>query len=149
MADHANGSNRGIQILVVGVLTLLFCGGIIAATAYLTVKDQREMPGMRAAGEAYLSALVRGDTGASYDLLCKRDRREATRATWNPYQDRSNPPTGFRITDVEIDRPEGAGAYGYRTVTAEVTRARYTSSEATLTVEKQDGVWKVCRPPAL
>ena len=94
---------------------------------------------MRAAGEAYLTAVVRGEIGTAYDLLCEADRREQPRATWHPVGDRRTVPTGFRITGVVIDRPEGAGSFTLRTVTADLTYADH-SGEVVLTVDKQDGV---------
>jgi hypothetical protein len=87
-----------------------------------------------------------GEYDTAYDLLCERDRREWQRATWQPTRG-STDPTGFRITKVAIERP--GSDFTLRTVTAEITRADYPSSEQTLTLVKQDGAWKVCRPPKL
>jgi hypothetical protein len=146
VADNATGRSRLFLWLFCGVLVLLCCGCVSVGVGYLYFKDERDKPGMRAAGEAYLTAVVRGEYSTAYDLLCASDRREQPLATWQPTRG-STDPTGFRITDVAITRPEGAGALTLRTVTAEITRAGYPSSEIALFLEKQDGAWKVCDPP--
>jgi hypothetical protein len=131
-----------------GVVALLGFCVVLVGTGYVYFKDERDKPGMRAAAEAYLAAVVGHKYGTAYDLLCARDRRSQQLATWQPIGG-STDPTGFRITAVAIERPEGVGALTNRTVTAEITRADYPSGEVALDVEKQGGAWKVCNPPKL
>jgi hypothetical protein len=63
MADSAPGSSRGFVISLLGVAALLCCGVSIGA-GYFYLKDSGDEPGMRAAGEAYLTAVVQGEPGA-------------------------------------------------------------------------------------
>ena len=147
MADKLTGSNRVAAYLIFSFIALLCCLGGLGAAGYLYVKYQRDIPGMRAAGEAYLTAAVSGDYGAAYDLLCERDRREQPRTAFVPIANPRTPPTGFRITKVDVVRP--GDAVTVRRVFADVTHAGYPPSEVELHIEKQDGAWKVCRPPAL
>ncbi|HVQ96317.1 MAG TPA: hypothetical protein VMU51_35190 [Mycobacteriales bacterium] len=148
MPDNATARRRGWTVWLLSVVLLLLCGGLLlVAVGCLNAKDESDKPGMRAAAEAYLTAVVRREYGTAYDLLCARDRGSRPRATFQPTRG-STDPTGFRITAVAIERPDGVGgAVTVRTVTAEITRADYPSSEVALSLEKQGGAWKVCSPP--
>jgi hypothetical protein len=126
------------------VAMLCCCGGGAVGGGYLYLKWERETPGVQAAAEAYLTAVVDGDNGAAYDLLCEEDRR-GDPAEWSPNGFSSSPgPTGFRI--IRTNRTDGWNQY---TVTTEVTYENRPSLEAVLHVKKQDGAWKVCGPQKL
>lgn len=136
-------STRSFVIALFGVAVLLFCGVPIGAV-YLYRKDARDEPGIRAAGDAYLAAVVHGDYGAAYDLLCKADRRRQARAAWVAGAPEGFRPTGFRITDVTVERPSETPTL--RIVIAEVTYADGPTREVHLHIEQQGGDWKVCSP---
>ncbi|MCI4065241.1 hypothetical protein MRQ36_22810 [Micromonospora sp. R77] len=142
MADEREMSTRGFEIAIFGVVVLLCCGVPISGV-YLTRKDARDEPGMRAAGDAYLAAIVRRDYGTAYDLLCEADRRRESRATWLARASDSGP-TGFRITDVTVERSSDTPTL--RAVFAEVTYASGPTRKVRLHVERQAGDWKVCSP---
>ncbi|MEV4723846.1 Rv0361 family membrane protein [Micromonospora humida] len=136
-------SGRGFAIVIVGVGVLLCCGTPTAGF-YLSHKDAREEPGIRAAAEAYLSAVVRHDDNGAYDMLCAADRRRESRADWLDRPAAGYGVTGFRITDVTVRRlSEGPTL---RWVTAEVTYSDQAPRTVGLNVERQDGAWKVCSP---
>lgn len=143
VATEADISTRGFLIMIFGVGALLCCG-VPAGGFYLYRKDSRDEPAMRAAGDAYLSAVVRRDFGGAYDLLCAADRRRQSRAVWVDRAAPGSGPTGFRITDVTIERPSETPTL--RTVVAEVDYPDRASRTVHLSVARQDGVWKVCSP---
>ncbi|WFE64789.1 hypothetical protein [Micromonospora sp. WMMD714] len=143
MATEADLSTRGFVILIFGVAVLLCCG-VPTSGFYLYLKDTRDEPAIRAAGEAYLSAVVRRDPGGTYDLLCAADRRRESRAAWVGRAPDPSGPTGFRITDVTIKRPSETPTL--RSVTAKLTYPDRASRTVHLSVERQDGDWKVCSP---
>ncbi|MFI9643162.1 hypothetical protein ACIG87_24435 [Micromonospora sp. NPDC051925] len=143
MATEADISTRGFLILIFGVAALLCCG-VPAGAVYLYRTDARDEPAMRAVGDAYLSAVVRRDFGTAYDLLCAADRRRQSRAAWVDHAPHRSGPTGFRITDVTIERPSETPTL--RTVIAEVDYPDQASRTVHLSVERQDGSWKVCSP---
>lgn len=145
MADEKTMSSRGFVISLFVIAALVCCGTPIAG-AYLYHKDKGDEPGMRAAGEAYLTAAIEGDDDTAYDLLCESDRRKQPRPTSDSVPD-PNGPTGFRITDIRFERPSEAPTQ--RIVTAEISYAVRQSREVDLYLEKQDGAWKVCAPPTL
>lgn len=145
MAGKAADSTRGFMITILGAGMLLCCG-VPIGTGYFYLKDSGDEPGMRAAGQAYLTAVVHGENETAYDLLCESDRRKQPRATWEPVRDRRTTPTGFRITAVTVTRQRGPTE---RAVTADITYASHPTTEVNLYVEKQDGAWKVCNPPLL
>ncbi|MBF9131985.1 hypothetical protein I0C86_23900 [Plantactinospora sp. S1510] len=146
MADERNVSTRGFVISIFVIAALLCCGVPIGG-GYLYLKDSRDEPGIRAAGEAYLTAAVEGENTAAYDLLCESDRRKLSRATWKPVVERRAAPTGFRITDVTITRPSETPTQ--RVVTAQISYSGQPDTEVNLYVKKQDGAWKICGPPLL
>lgn len=143
MGDEAQISTRGFLVMISGVAVLLCCG-VPAGGFYLYRKDNRDEVGIRAAGDAYLAAVVRGDYGAAYDLLCAADRRRQSRATWVAQAPSDPAPTGFRITDVTFERPMETPTL--RAVIAEITYPGRPSREVHLSVERQDGDWKMCSP---
>ncbi|MFJ8689798.1 Rv0361 family membrane protein [Micromonospora wenchangensis] len=136
-------SGRGFAIIIVGVGVLLCCGTPTGAV-YLTRKDAREEPGIRAAADAYLSAVVRHDHNGAYDMLCAADRRRESRADWLDRPAAGYGVTGFRITDVTIERSGDTPTR--RWVTAEVTYSDQAPRTVRLNVARQDGDWKVCSP---
>ena len=156
MADRATGPSRRGLILryveghyVVGtvVCLLLFWGPIVAFAAFSSHQTRQDEPGIRAATEAYLTALIDGDAGTAYDLLCEADRREQPRATWLPISNDGNPPTGFRI--ISAGTPSGGGQLQ---VIVELTHERVPSTEVRFSFQrgqKEDGAWKVCGVTAL
>ncbi|MEU7616763.1 hypothetical protein AB0M91_25615 [Micromonospora rifamycinica] len=144
MAAEKDLSARGFAIVIVGVGALLCCGTPTAGF-YHYRKDARDEPGIRAAGDAYLSAVARRDFAAAYDLLCAADRRRQSRDDWLAWAPSDPAPTGYRITDVRIERPGGTTPT-LRSVTAEVTFAQWGSRTVHLNIERQDGHWKVCSP---
>jgi hypothetical protein len=146
MADEANMSSRGFVITLFVVAALVCCGTPISGF-YLQRKDKADEPGMRAAGEAYLDAAVRGDNGTAYDLLCAAEQRGRSRADWDATASVIVEPTGFRITDVAVRRSSDAPTQ--HVVTAEVTYPGHPSREVQFHLKKQDGGWKVCGPPPL
>ncbi|WP_328338500.1 Rv0361 family membrane protein [Micromonospora sp. NBC_00421] len=143
MATEAELSSRGFVIMIFGVAALLCCG-VPAGSVYLYRKDTRDEPGIRAAADAYLSAVVRHDYNGAYDMLCAADRRRESRADWLDRPAAGYGVTGFRITDVTIERPSETPTL--RWVTAEVTYSDQAPRTVHLNVEQQDGDWKVCSP---
>jgi hypothetical protein len=169
MTEEAPRLSRCVLILIYVACALLFWGPIAAATAYFYSEEQQALPGIRAATEAYLTAVIDGDTGTAYDLLCEDNRREQPRATWQPISNDGHPPTGFRITDAGRPSVPGDGGIMPLAVTVELTYEsaadreyrRRLADETGLVVpssrrevtfhhlENEDGAWKVCDPPAL
>lgn len=145
--DGTFGSSSCGFVISLFVIAAMLCCGVPIGGAYLYYKDSRDEPGMRAAGEAYLTAALDGDNDAAYDLLCESDRRKYPRAGWQPLANGETSATGFRITDVTVQRPSEAPAQ--RVVSAEITYPDRPNVEVELYVAKQDGVWKVCAPPPL
>ncbi|WDZ85907.1 hypothetical protein [Micromonospora cathayae] len=143
MADESELSARGFVIAMLGVGVLLCCG-VPGGAIYLVRKDNRDEVGIRAAGDAYLTAVVRGDFDAAYDLLCKADRSRESRAAWVARGPLDPAPSGFRITDVTFERPMHTPTL--RTVIAEVSYPGRPSREVHLPVEQQGGDWKMCSP---
>jgi hypothetical protein len=131
--------------IIIGLLMLLCCCGVSSLVAVRSVKQQRDTPGVRAASEAYLTAVVNRDHRAAYDLLCEEDRRKQPVATWTPVRDATTGPTGFRITKVDTE----GDSWTVYTTTAEITRPGSTTEEAVFNLKKQDGVWRVCNPSKL
>lgn len=143
VATEAELSSRGFVIIMLGVGVLLCCG-VPAGSVYLYRKDTRDEPGIRAAADAYLSAVVRHDDNGAYDMLCAADRRRESRADWLDRPATGYGVTGFRITDVTIERSGDTPTR--RWVTAEVTYSDQAPRTVRLNVARQDGDWKVCSP---
>ncbi|GGN43576.1 hypothetical protein FHR83_001762 [Actinoplanes campanulatus] len=131
--------------IITGLVLLMCCCGVSTLVALQLVKEQRDRPGVRAASEAYLTAVVSRDYRAAYDLLCEDDRRNQPMATWKPVQDAITEPTGFRITKVDTE----GDSWTVYTTTAEITRPGSPTEEALFNLKKQDGDWRVCNPPKL
>ncbi|GGN72460.1 hypothetical protein GCM10010112_40770 [Actinoplanes lobatus] len=131
--------------IIVGLALLMCCCGVSSLVTVQLVKERRDTPGVRAASEAYLTAVVNRDYRTAYDLLCEGDRRNQPMATWRPVHDATTGPTGFRITKVDTE----GDSWTVYTTTAEITRPGSPTEEAVFNLENQDGAWKVCNPPKL
>lgn len=144
VAKKADLSPDAFAFIMVAI-GLMLCCGVPGGAYYTYQRDKKDEVGIRAAGDAYLAAVVGGDLGTAYDLLCEADRKQESRERWMNRAPLDPAPAGYRIIDVTFEY--SAESPTYRWVVAEISYSGRPSREVRILVQPHDSAWKICNPP--
>jgi hypothetical protein len=126
-------------IVVASVLMLAAVAGGLAV--YFSVRALRNATAApRAATEAYMRDLQRGDTTAAYQSLCTASRKGVTQEQFEQVVGRQKPTT-FALVDTRVRSANGAQS---AQVTVRLTYATGLGEQKIFTLRPEDGTWKIC-----
>ncbi|GHJ47188.1 hypothetical protein Cs7R123_45300 [Catellatospora sp. TT07R-123] len=123
-------------------MVLAVCLGVPTYFVYAYVSDAqtvKELPGPAA---AYFDALIAGDHGKGYDLMCQSRRSWATREEWRGDRNMEPHVVGYRVIKGRVNRDtEGPISYS---VEIELRYSDGGVERISLPMVQEHSAWKVC-----
>lgn len=131
-------------LLIVGLVAVLCCGGVAFGGYKLfgTVKDA--LTPARDAAVAFLTEVEQGDIADAYAMFCDDMQQTFTPEQFAAGVDRQGRITGHKITGISVNNRNGVVTGD---VTAVLTREDGSTTQTTILLRKENGVWKICGNP--